>query len=239
MQPSIEEALLGQFRGNLMVNIYGKAGTGKSSMAQYLVGTVLRRQKDTNAVWIKASQEFSATRLTSFFGQASSVGDRIYLLPKYGICKDLEQQNGILRRIADGALFLPPRTRHLIIDNISHHLRRTTGDQAIGRHVYLKNKFFESTLGPLLLFCRRTRIRLILIHEATQLPAEDHREEIIRPYYYKLYAEIPALFIRLGKPFNSSNAYRIELNHSPTAPPERSFAYRIRDTGFQFTRGAP
>lgn len=240
MKITIFEQILRIFESTPILNIYGKAGTGKSSLVQYIIGYLIRQEPKSYGLWFKASDYFSTARLKSLFPDNPQLLDKFYLLPRTNPCETLTEQNDYLSRIATGALTLPPFINYLIIDNISHHLRRESAELPIRRHMFMKNKFFESTLLPFIFFCQREDINLILIHEATQIPSDEEREndllnakEIIRPYFYQLFGKIISTNLYLEKIRKFS--FRAEIREDfASSTPKYAFFYQILDSRFLF-----
>jgi hypothetical protein len=240
MQITIFEQILQIFETSPILNIYGKSGTGKSSLVQYIIGKILRKEPRFYGIWFKASESFSTIRLKSLFPDNPQILDKFYLLPRNHPCETLAEQSNYLSRIATGDLTLPPFINYLIIDNISHHLRRESAELPIRQHMFMKNKFFESSLLPFIFFCQRQDINLILIHEATQIPSNKEKingllnaEEIIRPYFHKLFEKIISTTLYLEK--INQFSFRAEIRKDcASSPPEYMFHYKILDSRFLF-----
>ena len=87
-----------------------------------------------------------------------------------------------------------------MIDTISHHLRYKLTQYNSSKDISsLLDMFYETQLTPLILFCKRYEIVLVLIHEVTYSPKLDR----LKPFFYKLYDRLTTIDIVLGKVYNS------------------------------------
>ncbi|MCJ7649488.1 MAG: hypothetical protein MUP85_12800, partial [Candidatus Lokiarchaeota archaeon] len=111
------------------------------------------------------------------------------------------------------------------IDNISHHLRYRIAEvnDFISRSKIV-NQFFDEILFPLIMFCKRNQIHLILIHEVSQDPETGKT----RSFYHKLFNRIQGISITLTRPgFNNLESYiQIEFGED-----ELTKSYILEDIG--------
>jgi predicted ATP-dependent serine protease len=183
-----------------IVSISGKSGIGKTTLSLQLIGNLLTKNepyKDT-CIWIQAGEKFPLKRLTQMFEnnpqKLEYIVNNIYTLPQKGLIHTYEEQSSIIEKILNPSFIEPPYLKYLVIDNISHHLRYKITHFNTPQHVsLLLDRFYETQVMPLILFCKQNKIILILIHEVTYSP----KDECIRPFFYKLYDRIKTIDIIL------------------------------------------
>lgn len=189
-----------------IISISGESGTGKTTLALQLVGKLLTYEEPftDSCIWIQASERFSLKRLTQIFQEQSKkleyIQDNIYVIPQKKPIQTYEQQVSIIENVINPHTIAPPSLKYIVIDNISYHLRyKLTQYGNIKDISSLLNTFYETQLMPLILFCKKNRIILILIHEVTYSP----KLQRIRPFFYKLYDRINTIDIFLSHIYNS------------------------------------
>ena len=150
--------------------------------------------------------------------------ENILVCPQDHIIHTYEEQYSIFHSILSSSAILPPDLKFIVIDNISHHLRyKLTHFNSISDITWLLDGFYEDQLMPLLLFCRRFNIGLILIHEVTY----DPKISQLRPFFYKLYDRIKTIDIVLSY---SHNMAEKQINISNTEF-STDFTYNIEQRG--------
>ena len=212
-----------------VVSIYGASGTGKSSLVYFLVGNYLGISLSGQTVWIQASKNYSKKRITEMFQKDSKklayLFDNVFIIPSRP-CQSFMEQKDLLERIANGSISLPPFTKFIIIDNISHHLRYEvlSNNNNIKRVTHILDSFFELQLMPLIMYCSQNNINLILTHEITYVPSLDME----KPFFYKLYDRIDSLYIILKDNFYSKK----KIITIPLI--DLKLEYTLTDYGFKF-----
>jgi RecA/RadA recombinase len=208
------------------ISISGESGTGKTTLALYLVGNCLKDGE--RCIWIQASELFPVKRLETLFEKQSDTLDylreNIFVIPKDQVVHTYQEQCTLLQNIVSPSSILPPDLRFIVIDNISHHLRyRITHYNKISDVSQLLDKFYEDQLMQLMLFCRRANIDLILIHEVTY----DPKTSQLRPFFYKLYDRIKTVDLILSNRFN-----RTEKQLTISVPEfTKKFTYTLEQRG--------
>ncbi|MFX1572798.1 MAG: AAA family ATPase, partial [Promethearchaeota archaeon] len=189
-----------------IVNISGESGTGKTTLALYLGGNFLTSKKpyQHSCIWIQASEIFPKRRLISLFSSNDEdldyLSNNIYIIPEGRILKSFSEQGQTLRKLINSDLVLPPNLKFIVIDNISHHLRFELSTLSEVRDITNTiDYFFDETLMPLLLFCKRKNIYLILLHEVSF----DMNAGQQKPFLQNLYSRLNVLHINLSKIFNN------------------------------------
>ncbi|MFX1314413.1 MAG: hypothetical protein ACFE9T_00985 [Promethearchaeota archaeon] len=198
---SFIQHLLGE---NKIINISGESGTGKTTLALQLVGNFFKDNLSACCIWVQASELFPRKRLASMFRQSSDFLDylkrKILVTPPNTTITNYSEQHRILSNFTRLDPTLPPSLRYIVIDNISHHLR-----YEISKHSDIKviisiiDKFYDYQLLPLIMFCQREGIYLILIHEVTY----DLNSGRNRSFLFKLFDRLNTLKIRLSNQYNS------------------------------------
>jgi hypothetical protein len=136
-----------------------------------------------------------------------NLNEHIFITPSGKPCSNYNELLSILKKIIAEEIALPPNLRTIVIDNISHHLRYEISlFEEIKDSVRCLNNFYDNYLLPLILFCIRQNVYLILIHEATF----DVTQGETRLFLYKLYERIDALNINLNKK-NSLNVMEVKV----------------------------
>ena len=88
---------------------------------------------------------------------------------------------------------------------------------------FVMDEFYNTQIWPLLLFCKRRNVILILIHEVTYVPGIN----MTRPFFYKLYDRIKTIDIVLGNMINSAKKTLSLL----VAKNEWKFTYTLDQAG--------
>jgi len=231
-QESVMSSIEELFHDNILISISGKAGTGKTSLSLFLIGSFLTslRPYEGSCIWVQASESFSKKRLDTMFRkngeQLIYLTHNIFVTPgnKPFLSYDLQLKE--LKKFT--TTFFPPEIKFIVIDNISHHLRyklsRIT-DMEIKSD--LINKFYDTNLTPLIFRCQREKINLILIHEVSF----DVKSQQTRPFFSKLYERLKGVHITLSKSF-VSNQRTMKLAFNNT---QFSFKFTITESEFTFS----
>lgn len=228
---SIFEELLKFFFAKTVVSISGSSGTGKTTLALQFVSKLLTRAEpyEDSCVWVQASELFSKKRLRSLFEHLDVLDyleSNIFAIPKSTI-KSYEEQSSVLYTISRDISQLPPFTKIIVIDNISNHLRHQISQSSDKKQVIsILNNFFETQLEPLIFFCQRKAICLILLHEVSFNPELERNV----PFFHSLYERIDSLHIHLEKDiFQKQNTLQATLNNSCI-----NLEYKLRTKGLEF-----
>ncbi|MFX0134606.1 MAG: ATPase domain-containing protein, partial [Candidatus Hodarchaeota archaeon] len=176
-----------------ILSISGESGTGKTTLGLFFIGNIISNSKDS-CIWIQASEPFPIKRLNQIFGDSPEriayLRENIFIMPKDHTFYTYEAQSLLIQNLLMPSAILPPNLRCIVIDNISHHLRYKLAQYNNPKDISsLLNRFYDTQLMPLILFCKRNNIVLILIHEVTYSP----KLERIRPFFYKLYDRIKTI----------------------------------------------
>ena len=190
---------------NNILSISGKSGTGKTALVLQLVGNLLTYEElyTQSCIWIQANESFPVKRLRQIFAdypeKRDYINENIFIIPQYNPIPTYLEQASILQQIISPSTFLPPSLKFIVFDNISHHLRFEITQYANLNCLILLDSFYETQLLPLILFCKRNDIVLILIHEVTYSPSQER----VRPFFYKLYDRIETIDVVLSNVCNS------------------------------------
>jgi hypothetical protein len=189
-----------------IVSISGESGTGKTTLALQLIGSLLTHKQpyQDSCAWVQASELFSLKRLTQLFQSQEKkldyIRDNIYIIPQKNLIRTYEEQTFLIQHILDLTIIMPPSIKYIIIDNISHHLRyKLSHYHSVKDISYLIDTFYENQLMPLILYCKRNEIILILIHEVTYSP----KLERIKSFLHKLYDRINTIDLFLSHMYDS------------------------------------
>lgn len=234
LQESILIGIKEIFQENTLISISGKAGTGKSSLSLFLIGTFLTSNipYDGSCVWVQASEPFSTKRLESLFQKdkekSKYLTKNFFITPGSGPFTSYEAQSEQLEKLAKNSVSFPPDTKFLVIDNISHHLRfKLSQIIDITQRSYLINDFYDRVLNPLIFWCHREKINLILIHEVS-FHVESQQT---RPFFFKLYERIRGVQIILSRSLISDRRI-IKFAYNDTS---FSLNFELIDSGFIFS----
>jgi len=218
------------FLSNKVISISGESGTGKTTLAQYLIGNLLTISKpyEDYCFWIQASEAFSKKRLIKMFKTNSEklryLNNSILISPSNKACSSFSEQSDLLKKISRRNYIFPPNLKFIVIDNISHHLRYEISKSNDAKAVMSKlNDFFDSELMPLIMTCQRENINLLLIHESSFNPNLNQN----MPFFYKLYNRIKTIDINLTKGFTSD----VKIMNIRSKDQARSLNYCLDDKG--------
>ena len=150
----------------------------------------------------------------------------IFILPQKGLIHTYEEQSSIIKKIINQNLTKPPYLKYIVIDNISHHLRyKLTHYNTPQQISLLLDSFYDTLLLPLIIFCKRNKIVLVLVHEVTYSP----KLEKIRPFFYKLYDRIRTIDIVLNKA-NNNEIKNLLMNFNDS---EWNFQFVLNQKGIE------
>lgn len=216
-----------------IVSISGESGTGKTTLALQLIGKLLT-YKDPytdSCIWIQAGEQFPIKRLTHIFKdnpkELEFITVNVFVIPQKKPIHNYEEQSSTLQMIINPTAILPPSLKYIVIDNVSHHVRYKITQYTTPNEVMcLLDSFYETQLMPLILFCKRYEIILILIHEFSYSPSLQKN----RPFFYKLYDRINTIDVVLNKAYNSEKKnLHLEFNGSMW-----NFQYKLEQKGITF-----
>lgn len=216
---------------NNIISIYGKAGTGKTSLSIFLVGSYMTTDPPfyQQCVWIQASEFFPARRLTQLFHNDKDrlyyIRNNIFITPFKRPFLSYQEQSTYF--IDTEHKIFPPDVKYIVIDNISHHLRFEVAKyQNVTDKIAFLNRYYETQLLPLILFTQRNNIIMILIHEVSYSPKLD----MIVPFFHSLYQRVETIAIKLEKNIMTHQNYL----YLSLAKNSIIVNYDILEDGFQF-----
>ncbi len=188
-----------------ILSISGKSGTGKTSLALQFVGKLLTLEEPytQSCIWIQANESFPVKRLRQILAdypeKLDYITENVFIIPQDNPIPTYLEQSSILQKIISPSTVVPPDLKCIVIDNISHHLRFEITQYPNLNCLVLLDSFYETQLLPFILFCKRSDIVLILIHEVTYSPTLQRE----RPFFYKLYDRIETIDVVLSNVSNS------------------------------------
>jgi len=186
---------------NSVISISGKSGTGKTSLALYLVAHSLTNGDvyKGSCFWIQASEPFPKNRLVSMCKDQNKKCDyllnNLYITPSK-VFPSYSEQNNLLGKMVNENFLFPPDLKFIVIDNISHHLRfEISKVDDIRKRTSILEDIFNNILCPLILRCQRENITLILLHEVSF----NVKLQKTLPFFHSLYKRIKSVNIFLRK----------------------------------------
>lgn len=191
-----------------ILSISGESGTGKTTFALQLVGNLLTNTYpfEECCIWVQASEIFPIRRLSRIFNNSlekyNYLQKNILTTPFNTTLNNYKKQSEFLTNLINELTILPPNLRYIVIDNISHHLRYN-----ISKYKDIKlinsiiDNFYDLQLMPLLMFCQREGICLLLIHEVSYDPNSGRN----RSFLFKLYDRVNTIKIELSHRCNRCN----------------------------------
>jgi hypothetical protein len=216
----------------LLINLYGKAGTGKTTYALQLLGDLLlnSNSKHNYAIWMQAYESFPKKRLKAMYGHRNTLFEylqnHVLIIPKKPQ-KDYYALSKLLLNFSSQKVPIASQTKVIIIDNISHHLRYEISKYTdISLVTALLDDFFDSIIFPLLFFCGRNRIKLILTHEVSYNPT---RQKTVM-FNHHLFDNLKALNIELTKDIFTKKRYiNFRFNNI-----EKKYDFKLDEKGLIF-----
>jgi predicted ATP-dependent serine protease len=189
------ERILQNSTHSKIISISGESGSGKTTLALQLAAYFLSKSRSSSCLWIQASELFPHRRLKSLYQKDSMNSNilekNIFVTPSHHTFRSYEEQSKFIINLIK-SMVLPPHLKSLVIDNISHHLRYEISNYSeISQITNLLDRFFEEQLFPLICFCQRENIYLLLIHESSYDPTLGKN----RAFYSKLYDRINTISI--------------------------------------------
>ena len=191
-----------------ILSISGESGTGKTTFALQLVGNFLIHTYpfEECCIWVQASEIFPIRRVSRMFNNSPEkffyLQKNIFITPRHTTLNTYSDLSRLLINIINGHITIPPNLRFIVIDNISHHLRYEISKyKDIKLITSLIDDFYEFQLMPLIMFCQREGICLLLIHEVSYDPNSGQN----RAFLYKLYDRVNTIKIELSNRCNNRN----------------------------------
>ncbi|MFW9880677.1 MAG: hypothetical protein ACFFG0_47020 [Candidatus Thorarchaeota archaeon] len=221
------------FKHQSVISISGESGTGKTSLALYLVSYLLIHDNinnDSSVLWIQAGEEFPKKRLISMYRDQKEKCDYLmqntFIIPPK-VISSYSEQNKFLSEIVDNKFLFPPDLKFIVIDNISHHLRfEISKVDDIRKRSSLLNDFYDTLLCPLILRCQRENIVLILLHEVSF----NVKMQKTLPFFHSLYKRIKGASIYLSRsPVSNERKMIIEVGKKVA-----SLFFQLNNNGFNF-----
>lgn len=186
------------FQQKRILSLYGKSGTGKTSFALFFICNSMTESKpfQTQCVWIQASELFPIRRLNQLYNndieRLHYTRQNLFISPLSHPFLSYKEQSEYFSEIEEK--IFPPKLRFIAVDNISHHLRFEISNYvSVSEKIKILNKFYETQILPLVLFCQINNLILILIHEVSYNPS---LEKIV-PFFHKLYSRLKCIEIEL------------------------------------------
>ena len=181
---------------NKIFSISGPSASGKTTLALQLI-TGISKEANEKVIWIQGSEKFPKKRLDSLLTldscQKVYVLKNTFIVPSTHVILSFKELSELLSKLCNQ--YLPIRTRFIVIDNISHHLRYYLSQCGeINVRSKIVNSFFDEILFPLIMRCFREEIHLVLIHEVSQ----DIKTGRTRSFYYKLFNRIESLDVKFN-----------------------------------------
>ena len=182
-----------------IISISGESGSGKTTLALHLVASILSQSQPSCTIWIQSSELFPSKRLLTLFQNdletLSLLEKNIFVTPDKHTFLSYEAQTEFITNLFSNDTVLPPNLKCIVMDNISHHLRyKLSKYSEIKDRTQLLNRFFEDQLFPLICYCQRQSIYLLLIHENSYDPTFKRN----RVFSHKLYDKINTISIELS-----------------------------------------
>ena len=191
-----------------ILSISGESGTGKTTFALQLVGNFLIHTYpfEECCIWVQASEIFPIRRFSRVFDNSldkyNYLQKNILITPFNTTLNNYKNQSEFLTNFINELTILPPNLRYIVVDNISHHLRfEISKYKDIKLITSLIDDFYEFQLMPLIMFCQREGICLLLIHEVSYDPNSGQN----RTFLYKLYDRVNTIKIELSNRCNNRN----------------------------------
>jgi len=212
-----------------LISISGSSGTGKTSLAEFLIGNLLG--DNSSCVWIQASESFPNKRFDIMFKhnleKLKNIKEKIFVTPARGPCTTFSEQQQILKKIVNKHRYNPPDLKYIVIDNISHHLRYHIANiDDIRLRNSILNDFFNTQLYPLIMFSHNHNIKLFLIHEMSYNP--DLGKNL--RFFNKMYERIDSLGLELEEDlFSKKKKMVIRANNSSWTT-----NYSLENEGFRW-----
>ncbi|MFX1346706.1 MAG: hypothetical protein ACFFAI_16540 [Promethearchaeota archaeon] len=219
------------FQNHTILSISGESGTGKTSLALYLVSKSLVNSKNS-CFWIQASEQFPKKRLISMYNNDKETCDyllnNIYITPSC-VIPLYSEQNKLLRKITHQNFLFPPDLRFIVIDNISNHLRfEISKANDIRKRTSMLDNFYDNILCPLIIRCQRENIALILLHEVSF----NVKLQKTLPFFHSLYKRIKGVDIYLNNSsISKERVMKIEIGKEIA-----SLNFQLNNNGFSFLK---
>ena len=211
--------LVDLFHKKRIISIAGKSATGKTTLALQLVSKLLTscRSDKVSCLWIQASELFPKKRLIKMYENSpdllSYILKHIFITPSNCVLMTYSEQEKLIKKITDNSFIYPSNLRYVVIDNITHHFRYELSQKiGVQKAVLAIDDFFNRQIFPLVMFCERKDICIILIHEVSFNPplGEDKMS------FFKVYERIKALNVFLNtSPISNKGTIIIKSKKAP------------------------
>lgn len=193
---------------NKTIQIFGPAGSGKSSLAMSIVKTIISKDERL-ALWIDSDHKFSKNRFlqVNYYQQKFFPNDRLIKSLIISQPHNLNEQQRDIQSITENLLFFEKKLKisAVVLDSASYFFREFNGLTSWTKYSCRLLDFYEEQILPLRLFQKKTNCVLILIHQLTWHPKWGNR-----PVMNNIFEKIPSLWIELFKNIGK-NSYSMNI----------------------------
>lgn len=209
-----------------IIQISGAAGSGKSTLTQFIVGTLVDMEETSSVLWINASSGFSNKRLEDIFKsdpqQLSKLKENILVANALSYF----DQQMLLNKICSENYIFPPDIKFIVVDSISRNFRLELAKcEDMKVRVKLVNQFFSEQIYPLEMLCARLNAILILVHDSSYNPNLEKNKKFLS----NLFERIKSIDIELAH--NDCEEKQIYLKYHNI---RFSSFYSLTKNGFEF-----
>ncbi|MHA1729785.1 MAG: hypothetical protein ACTSWY_13805 [Promethearchaeota archaeon] len=207
-----------------IIQIYGPAGLGKSTIAITLVKSILANNNGLS-IWIDTEKKFSKKRFgeISYFGKNFSDFSSVLVSNP----QDMEEQQENIESLNNNKFMTSGKIKvnSVTLDSASFFFR---GSLYKDNWVQYSDKFhayYENHILPLLMFQKKTDCYLILVHQVSDNPKTGET----KPFMFNIFKEISSVWVELQKEIDKSYYYLNTFNQTI----HQKCTYNLSDSGIE------
>ncbi|MBD3350769.1 MAG: hypothetical protein GF364_04700 [Candidatus Lokiarchaeota archaeon] len=193
-----------------IIQIYGEAATGKSTLAMSL-SKLLNMRKSDYMFWIDTERKFSAKKYETLDLESKEPKEPIdRRQPFVTQLSTLKQQENAIKTIINSNSDTNPifPVGMIVIDTFSNLLRKKFNDLSYTKYVNLTKDFIKNQINPLLRFQNKTDCYLIFVHQVTYVPDIGNL-----PFLHRVFSQIESAWIELSKD-RENNELNMEIRNN-------------------------
>ena len=176
-----------------IIQIFGKAGSGKSTLTAALVKS-LNSKPNEKTLWIDSEQKFSADgfkHILPINGCQNQDVDFVLISQP----KNLIQQQHHIEMMVKNPLIASNKLKIkcIVLDTASNYFRVNSANENWVQFSDNYHSFYENHILPLMILQKKIGCYLILVHQLTNHPANGEM-----PYLFRIFKKIPSIWIKMS-----------------------------------------